>query len=123
MAENSNGDFVLAGYFGQDAGADIFVEKIAGGFSQTTAIGKDVSEVPYLLFPNPFNTVQYLKIGTTQESKTLRLYASDGKMVREIAFSSNEYLLYKNNLAPGVYLMTISDDHEKLIVSDRVVVE
>lgn len=113
------GDFVLGGNFTTgDGKTKAFLGKISG--TNNVSAVKDVAEQPYLLFPNPFHDASYLKVGIAGQPKTLRIYTPDGKLAREETFDTEEYLLYKNGLQPGAYVLTVLDQNGRLLASNQI---
>ena len=71
--------------------------------------------------PNPFVDQAVLNLHNYNGTYDLYLYNSIGKLTRSYKAVSGRFILYKNNLAPGVYLLTIDANGksvEKKIVVD-----
>lgn len=122
LTTTPEGDFALGGNVTRDGNSDVFLAKILAEANIESPM-QDVKNLDYLLFPNPFNEVTYLKAGQEGTSKTLRIYTSEGKLLREARFEAAEYFLQREDLKAGIYLFSVTDEQGKLIVSDRLAVK
>jgi hypothetical protein len=118
LTQNAAGDFLLGGYVQSDKLADIYLAKIAG-IGHTVA-AKNVQEQPFLMFPNPFHDLLYLKVGLTDQPKELVLLDESGKKAVETSFTSDEYLLRNDGLKSGIYFLTVKDSKGQLLASGKV---
>lgn len=56
------------------------------------------------IFPNPLSEQTTLYFNDN-ELKKLKLYNSSGQLIKSEECDSNKYILYKNNLTPGLYIL------------------
>lgn len=65
------------------------------------------------IFPNPFNNYALLKIDPVHEQPfDLKIFSSDGKLIRNYSqVYSNEVMIKKGNLQPGLYYYWLSNKH------------
>src|SRR5690606_35567581 len=62
-------------------------------------------------YPNPFNQFTTLQIdGKLIENGTYVLTDVTGKIISTQNFSGNTLVLHKNNLAPGIYLIQLTEN-------------
>lgn len=64
-----------------------------------------------ILYPNPVTNEAMLIFGDNS-SKTINVYNSAGQLVRQDTCGSENYIFKKNNLAPGLYLVSIESKNE-----------
>jgi hypothetical protein len=74
----------------------------ATGILESADIGIDV-------FPNPVSEMARVKLKSIKGKAQLKLYSSQGKLLRYSEFEGNEIMLARENLAQGIYLLNISN--------------
>ena len=80
------------------------------------------SQVSFSISPNPLTTSTTIRVSNSNGSHQLRIYDVLGKLVKTLSTSSNEFILQKENLDTGVYMLNIYSedgsfqDSKKLIV-------
>jgi Secretion system C-terminal sorting domain len=74
------------------------------------------------IFPNPFFTNTTIKTDKYLQKASLIIFNLKGQKVKEIKnFSGFTYILYRENLPAGMYIMQILQDN-KVIVTEKILV-
>lgn len=110
LTQTATGDLVLCGNLVDDPqgnDGDIFLSKLS---FKTSAV-KDIADEPFILFPNPFETQTYIKAGTPEQPKTLRIFTLEGREIAVKHFEGGEYILERDNLKQGSYFFDIHADN------------
>jgi hypothetical protein len=63
-----------------------------------------------IIYPNPTNGFCYLKCETNLIGQVVNIYDFDGKIVYTDVISTKEKLINMNNIAPGIYYLTIQNE-------------
>lgn len=74
---------------------------------------KDVKFKDLSVHPNPMNDYTIISLDH-EDQYQVELYNAAGEEVLNTRFRGNQYMLKKNSLNPGVYLLTVSSDKEAL---------
>ena len=108
IAQHPSGGYVLGGnqYLEADQ-SETFIAVVRAPAASTPV--RNAVETPSLLFPNPFRDFTYLKIGAPGAEKTLCLFSADGRLLRNVTFTENEYFLQRGDLPAGVYWYSVVD--------------
>lgn len=90
-------------------------------YHETVSVDEDVKESSFVLFPNPIVSNGILKINTTENPESIRIYDINGKLWKSIEGSTdNQVQIVLNNLPTGLYVVSLSIDGsiktEKLLV-------
>tara|TARA_R110000787_G_scaffold13189_4_gene41714 strand:- start:3330 stop:4139 length:810 start_codon:yes stop_codon:yes gene_type:complete len=81
------------------------------------------NKVSFSISPNPLTTSTTIKISNSNNSHQLRIYDVLGKLIKTLKITSNEFILQKENLETGIYMLNIYSedgsfqDSKKLIVN------
>ena len=79
-------------------------------------------QVSFSISPNPLTTSTTIRVLNSNGSHRLKIYDISGKLVKTLRINSNEFMLQKENLDTGVYMLNIYSedgsfqDSKKLIV-------
>lgn len=104
LQEDNGGNLIIGGNV-QGPQSCTFLSKIE---TKTTAFaGVQVDQVPVLLFPNPFKTSTYLKVGNPDQRKYLTIVNMEGKTVRNTQFEASELFIERENLPAGCYIFNV----------------
>jgi len=77
-----------------------------------------------IIYPNPFDETAVLKFNNSnRETYSLKIFNAVGETVREARFKSNEILLRKQSLAPGLYFYMLKNDSGKNSFSSKFVIK
>ncbi len=63
-----------------------------------------------IIYPNPTNGFCYLKCESNLIGQVVNIYDFDGKIVYSDVISTKEKLINMNNIAPGIYYLTIQNE-------------
>lgn len=80
------------------------------------------NQVSFSISPNPLTTSTTIRVSNSNGSHQLRVYDVLGKLVKTLSTTTNEFILQKENLETGVYMLNIYSengsflDYKKLIV-------
>lgn len=66
------------------------------------------------LFPNPMSSVSVLKFADRPGKAAVRIYDSQGKLIRSEIFFGNEYRIGKEEMKAGIYLVNVTVDGKSL---------
>ena len=83
---------------------------------------ENFNKVSFSISPNPLTTSTTIRVSNSNNSHQLRIYDILGKLVKTLRINSNEFMLQKENLDTGVYMLNIYSedgsfqDSKKLIV-------
>ena len=95
---------------------DLFLEQVVGSLETV----KEAIQV--LLFPNPVYEVATLRVeGYEMQQGELRLFDASGRLVRQKVFDTNEVLIKKGDLRPGIYFYQILSE-QQFIASGKLMV-
>lgn len=120
LAQDSNGDLIIGGNI-EDALACTFLSKIQ---TETKANhGIQVEKTPVLLFPNPFKTSTYLKVGAENQIKILTITNLEGKTVQTTRFDASELFIQRNNLRAGQYFYSVITGSGEYLCSGKMQID
>ncbi len=76
--------------------------------TQTVSITTDVAHLTFAssvkIYPNPFSRSTLLTFDNSEKAQyTLSIWDISGKLVKNVSFSTSEYLIQADNLAAGIY--------------------
>jgi len=83
-----------------------------------------ISENSISIYPNPFTDFTFIEITDTDNSEyQVLLLDLTGKIIKQETFESNgKYVLYKNNLPQGVYLLQFMNLKTSIIKTEKIFV-
>lgn len=76
-----------------------------------TGIGAMAAEGRMALHPNPVTDEASLMFGDNSP-RNIRIYSSDGQLVRQERCNTETYIIRRSGLAPGLYLVVAESKHE-----------
>ncbi len=74
------------------------------------------------IFPNPFTKQTTIKFDNLYNNVSIAMYNLVGQQLLETVFTGDEYIIERNSLAQGIYVLKIKFNG-KLILIDRLVIE
>lgn len=80
---------------------------------------KEISDSELKIFPNPMQNYTLLSLEKS-DSYTIQLFDASGKRVLQEAFYDDEYMIKRDQLPSGVYLITVASD--QMIQRSRLIV-
>jgi bacillolysin len=89
----------------------IISESLKGNFADSESILKEDSEM--ILYPNP--VVKTLNIMTQEKITAIRIYSSNGSVIRTVQSSSDANSIDLSTLVKGVYFVAINTDRGTVI--------
>ncbi len=94
----------------------VFYTNITTGISELTTIGFNV-------FPNPSNGDCTITLSEMQINSEAILTDTRGRIVRVIRFSGNKFLLERNDLDAGIYLLNIVNENGTTSATEKIIFE
>lgn len=82
----------------------------------------DLNEDSFSIYPNPLITATTIKVFNNNGTLQLRMYNVLGKEVKNLTTDSNEFIIYKDNLEAGVYLLKVFSEDGSFKSSKKLIV-
>ena len=119
VAVQSDGSIICAGFTEITGGSDIAVIAIDPGYY----LSVDEINAPdgAAIYPNPAREHITAEI-KNMKGAVVRMHDSNGKLVKELPMHTDSSSIPVNDLAPGVYSVTVIDENGSIALRRRVVV-
>ncbi len=116
-------DNALASSWGASIAPD-GVHGTPGQVNSVSLLGTDsYNEISLSVYPNPLVTSTSVKVSNFNGSLQLKMYDVLGKEVKNLSTDSNEFIIYKDNLEAGVYLLKIFSENGSFKSSKKLIVK
>jgi Secretion system C-terminal sorting domain/Right handed beta helix region len=95
----------------------------ADEYYSTTGTDGILQEIEFKVYPNPFSTLAYIEFERDIQNAQLCISNSLGQIVAQQFFSGQKIIIDSNGLPRGIYLLTIIQDHQKVMTCKLVVAD
>lgn len=115
-----DGLYEVSLYVSNDCEVDTFTEEIQIGkvvIIDTTGIFAYQDEEVLNIYPNPFSEKAFVETSNLEGLLTINIVGINGKSYRTFKTRKKNFILKRNNLAKGYYLLRIEDKQQRVAVS------
>jgi hypothetical protein len=81
------------------------------------------NQVSFSISPNPLTNSTTIKISNSNNFHQLRIYDVLGKLIKTLHITSNEFILQKENLETGIYMLNIYSENGSFQDSKKLIVK
>ncbi len=95
-----------------------------GGVNSTSVLGvNDFDENVVSVYPNPMVAKTTITVSNTTSPLSLTIYDMLGREIKMMKTNSNKFILEKENLNTGVYILKLTTDNESVLQTQRLIVK
>jgi hypothetical protein len=97
-----------------------FISKYTNSVTGISSVNNDAAEIS--IYPNPFTSKTIIFFPEEQKNITLKITDVLGNEIKAVSFSGKQFTLDKGDMTPGIYVVQITDENNK-VENKKIVVE